>query len=73
MSKKELTMAVFDGLPANIQVACVDYDGLLKFGDNADVRFTWASERWRGAEWLKEIEGTNFKPLTHLRRYPRVA
>lgn len=44
-----LDMSVFDGKPEEIEVACVDYDGLLKFGTNVrNLRYTWASERWRG-------------------------
>jgi hypothetical protein len=64
----KLTQAVFIGQPESVVVACVDYDGLLKFGDCADIRYTWASERWRGANWINQTEGTPYKPLTMLVR-----
>lgn len=63
-----LTQAVFDGKPKEIIVACVDYDGLLKYGDSTEVRFTWASERWRGANWLEKVERTNFFRMDSIER-----
>ena len=65
---EELTQSVFSGQPSNIVVAAVDFDGLLKFGDSKSIRFTWASERWRGANWSKKVPGTNFEPLTKIDR-----
>jgi len=64
----ELDQTIFKGLRQSIVVACVDYDGLLKFGDSACIRYTWASERWRGANWLKEIPNTQYEPLTRITR-----
>ena len=55
----ELAQSIFDGQPPEVVIACVDYDGLLKFGDNIDVRYTLASERWRGCNWISKIEGTS--------------
>ena len=66
---RELDQSVFDGQPSEVTLACVDYDGLLKFGTNVrNYRYTWASERWRGAEWVEERKGTDYKPLTSIRR-----
>jgi hypothetical protein len=65
---RKLDQSVFEGQPPKVVVACVDYDGLLKFGDNIYIRYTWASERWRGANWVEQLEGTDYKPLTHIRR-----
>ena len=65
---KTLTQEVFNLCP-KAEVACVDFDGLLKFGINAgNVRTTWASERWRGAEWVKEIPNSGYIPLGMIRR-----
>ena len=66
---KKLTKDIFKGLPKQIVIACVDYDGLLKYGDDIYIRYTWASERWRGCNWLKTIENTDFEPLTRIFRY----
>jgi hypothetical protein len=66
---KELDQSVFEGQPPEVTAACVDYDGLLKFGKNvANLRYTWASERWRGADWHEKREDTTYKPLTSLFR-----
>lgn len=65
---EELTQSVFAIAPVTAVIACVDYDGLLKFGDSPYIRYTWASERWRGANWVHEVEGTHYKPLTLLVR-----
>lgn len=64
----ELTQDVFRNQPDNVVVACVDYDGLLKFGDCPYVRTSWASERWRGARWLSKVSNTSYKRLTKLHR-----
>jgi hypothetical protein len=64
----ELTQSVFKGQPKEVVIACVDYDGLLKFGDSVYVRYTWASERWRGANWINKTENTDYEPLSLLRR-----
>ncbi len=65
----DLDQSVFDGQPPEVTLACMDYDGLLKFGKNIrNYRYTWASERWRGADWVGEREGTDYKPLTSIRR-----
>lgn len=64
----ELTQEVFKDQPTNVVVACVDYDGLLKFGDSVYIRYTWASERWRGANWISQVEKSGFKPLTKINR-----
>ena len=69
-NKIELTQDVFDGHPPEVVVACVDYDGLLKFGDGIHIRYTWASERWRGANWLTKVGETDYEPLTSLIREP---
>ena len=64
---KELTQEVFKEQPSEIEVACVDYDGILKFGNNIrNLRYTWASERWRGFDIISIIEKTNYKPLTKI-------
>ena len=66
---KPLTQEIFKGQPPEVKVACVDYDGLLKFGrDLSNLRYTWASERWRGAEWVEKREGTDYEPLTSIKR-----
>jgi len=65
---KKLTQDVFTGKAPEIVVAAVDYDGLLKYGDSTSIRYTWASERWRGAEWLERVEKTDFEPLTKIDR-----
>lgn len=66
--KRLLDQDVFKGQPPEVVIAAVDFDGLLKFGDCKHIRFTWASERWRGAEWINEVEGTDYEPLTSLIR-----
>lgn len=66
---RELDQSVFEGQPPEVTLACVDYDGMLKFGKNVrNYRYTWASERWRGADWVEKREGTDYKPLTSIRR-----
>ena len=66
---RTLNQSVFDGQPPEVTLACVDYDGLLKFGKNVrNYRYTWASERWRGADWVEQREGTDYEPLTSIRR-----
>lgn len=69
---KKLDQSVFDGLPDEINVACVDFDGLLKFGHytlgKTWLRFTWASERWRGVEWKKKVPGSGYEPLTKIHK-----
>ena len=66
---KKLQQSIFKGLPEEERVACVDYDGLLKFGINLkNIRTTWASGRYRGADWVQEIKGTTYKQLTSLLR-----
>jgi hypothetical protein len=65
--KKKLTQDVFFGQPPEVVVACVDFDGLLKFGDSENVRYTWASERWRGANWINEVPSL-YEPLTLIHR-----
>jgi len=66
---KPLDQSVFEGQPTDVTLACVDYDGLLKFGKNVgNYRYTWASERWRGADWVSQVEGTDYEPLTSLQR-----
>lgn len=65
---KHLDQSVFKGQPQKAVVACVDYDGRLKFGDSTNIRFTWASEVWRGANWLACIDNSGFKPLTMILR-----
>ena len=66
---RTLNQSVFDGQPPEVTLACVDYDGLLKFGKNVrNSRYTWASERWRGADWVEQREGTEYKPLTSILR-----
>jgi len=67
----KLDQSVFDGQPPEVTLACVDYDGLLKFGKNVrNYRYTWASERWRGADWVEQRKGTDYEPLTSIRRKP---
>ena len=66
--KKKLDQTVFEGQPDNVVIACVDFDGLLKFGDCTRIRYTWASERWRGANWINKVEGTDYIPLTSIKR-----
>jgi hypothetical protein len=63
-----LDQSVFDGQPPEVVIAAVDYDGRLKFGNSVNIRYTWASESWRGAEWINETEGTDYEPLTSIRR-----
>ena len=70
LQKPRLTQDIFKGQPDNVVVACVDYDGMLKFGDDREIRhtYTYASERWRGSEWISKVEGTDYEPLTRLER-----
>ena len=69
MSKTtKLTQSIFAGRTLNIRVAAVDYDGMLKFGDSIYIRYTWASERWRGANWIEKIHNTKYKPMTMIVR-----
>ena len=66
---RELDQSVFDGQPDEVAIACVDYDGRLKFGAEVTTpRYTWASERWRGAKWVNEVPDSGYKPLTMIRR-----
>lgn len=68
---KELTQDVFKGQPKEVNLAGVDYDGLLKFGVAINPRYTWASERWRGFEKIGEpIPESGYKPLTQINRSP---
>jgi len=56
-----------------VECACVDYDGCLKYGANMrNLRYTWASERWRGADWVSQVEGTDYKPLTSILRVTKI-
>jgi hypothetical protein len=66
--KIRLSQAVFEGQPPEVIVACVDYDGLLKFGSSINIHYTWASERWRGNKWIKMEPDSNFEPLTMIVR-----
>jgi hypothetical protein len=68
MVKRELDQSVFEDQPRGVVVAAVDYDGMLKFGDNHRIRYTWASERWRGCNWISKVEGTRYEPLSMLIR-----
>lgn len=64
-----LNQGVFFQCPPEVDWCGVDYDGRLVFGIAKNVRYTWASERWRGYEPIGEpIKNTNFIPLTCLRR-----
>ncbi len=66
---KTLNQSVFEGQPSEVTLACVDYDGLLKFGKNVrNYRYTWASERWRGADWASKVSDSGYKPLTSILR-----
>ena len=68
---RNMDQSVFDGQPPEVTVACVDYDGLLKFGKNArNLRYTWASERFRGADWVSRVPDSGYKPLTSIFRAP---
>ena len=67
--EKELTQELFNGKPKEVNWCGVDYDGLLKFGNAYQPRYTWASERWRGFDLIGEkIVNSGFKPLTSLSR-----
>jgi len=69
---KILDQSVFDRQSPEVKLACVDYDGLLKFGKNVrNYRYTWASERWRGADWVSKVPSTDYKPLTSIMRKPQ--
>lgn len=68
---KLLDQTVFQGQPSSVVVACVDYDGLLKFGDRTTIRCTWASERWRGASWVAQVPASGYAPLSMLIRRGR--
>ena len=68
IEKKKLTQEVFKGMPSHVNWAGVDYDGTLKIGTAINPRYTWASEAWRGYEKQEIIEGTDFQPLTSIRR-----
>lgn len=64
-----LHQGVFFQCSTEVDWCGVDYDGRLVFGRAKDVRYTWASERWRGYEPIGEpVKNTNFIPLTCLRR-----
>ena len=65
---RPLTQDVFKGYPPEVVVAAVDYDGTLKLGDATHIRYTWASERWRGCRWVTKVHGTDFEPLTWIAR-----
>ncbi len=66
---KILTQEIFKNQPADITVAAVDFDGLLKFGKNLrNIRYTWASERWRGFDIVSKVEDTDYKPLSKIER-----
>ena len=65
----KLTQEIFKNQPDDITIAAVDYDGVLKFGKNPrNVRYTWASEVWRGFDIVTEIENSEYKPLTKIER-----
>jgi hypothetical protein len=66
--KKKLTQEVFEGKDPSIVVACVDYDGMLKFGDSTDIRSTWSSGRWRGANWLEKVKSSEYEAMTMIKR-----
>jgi len=71
---KKLTQDVFKGLPGRIRVACVDHDGLMKFGNGLDVRLSDEPKRWEGARWLKTVRDSGYEPLSCLiRENKRVA
>lgn len=66
---RELDQSVFDGQPPEVTLACVDYDGILKLRKNVrNYRYTWASQRWRGADWVEKREGTDDKPAARKSR-----
>lgn len=66
---KELTQEIFKDKSADIEVACVDYNGMLHFDKNVrNLRYTWASEQWRGFDKVESIENTDYKPLTKILR-----
>jgi len=66
--KRPLTQGIFKSHPPEVVVAAVDYDGTLKFGDATHIRYTWASECWRGCKWISKVHGTDFEPLTSIQR-----
>lgn len=69
METKLLTQDIFKNQSVEITIVTVDYDGLLKFGKNPrNVRYTWASERWRGFDVVSKVENTDYKPLTKIEK-----
>lgn len=69
METKLLTQDIFKNQSVEITIITVDYDGLLKFGKNPrNVRYTWASERWRGFDVVSKVENTDYKPLTKIEK-----
>jgi len=68
MKKRLLKQSIFKNQPKHVVVACVDFDGLLKYGTTTDIRYTWASERWRGCDWSMEVKDTDYEPLTMIIR-----
>lgn len=69
----KLDKHIFDNLPEEINFACVDYDGLLQFAIRTAKdapRYTWASERWRGCDFIDKYkqENTDYEPLTCISR-----
>lgn len=66
---KQLTQEIFEGQPAYVDWAGVDYDGMLSFGIASNPRYTYASERWRGFNLIGEtIKNSGYKPLTSIRK-----
>ena len=64
-----LHQGVFFQCPPEVDWCGVDYDGRLVFGIAKNVRYTWASERWRGFVPIGDpVKHTNFIPLTCLKR-----
>lgn len=69
MKTKLLTQDIFKNQSDDVTIATVDYDGLLSFGKNPrNVRYTWASERWRGFDVVSEVEDTDYEPLTKIEK-----
>ncbi len=64
---KRMNQSVFEDQPSNVVIACIDYDGILKFGDSKTIRYTCPLKRWRGANWIDK-RSSDFEPLTVLIR-----
>lgn len=66
---KKLTQNLFKNKSNLVNWCGVDYDGLLRFGNAYNPRYTWGGERWRGFEQIGDaIKDSGYKALKSLKR-----